>query len=472
MATDDPTPAQGSPATPAVTVAPWRDVFRGRRGRLTAGLLLLEALVAVQTLVVATIMPDVRRDLGMVQLYGLAFTAMSLATIASIPVVGRAIDRFGTRAVLVPVFTVFAAGLLVSATAPTMPVVLIGQFLQGAGGGGMYALSLGTVAKTYPDRLRPRVLALLATMWILPGLVGPPVGAAIASTIGWRWAFVAPIPVLLATWALIAPVLDLVPRPETSGGRVALRWPLQLMVGAGFVFVSLTAFAWWVPVAVAAGLAIGLPALQRIAPSGTFRARPGHGATAAAAFLLSTSFLAMDGFLTLMLTRVRGLTLAEAGLAITVATVTWAVGALWQSSRAGERRLSWLVGIGSALLLVGEAAVASTLWLRVPLAVAYVGWGVVGVGMGIAFATIPLAAMRVSGSGEEGEELSAVLLMDMLGVATGAGLGGAAIALSDALDAPLRAGLAGAFALALVAAAVLAAIAPRIPSSPPTPTDA
>ncbi len=63
-----------------------------------------------------------------------------------------------------------------------------------------------------------------------------------------------------------------------------------------------------------------------------------------------------------------------------------------------------------------------------------------GVGMGIAFATIPLAAMRVSEPGEEGEELSAVLLMDMLGVAIGAGLGGAAIALSDALDAPLRTG--------------------------------
>ena len=77
--------------------------------------------MAVQVLVVATIMPDVRRDLGMVQLYGLAFTAASLATIASIPVVGRAVDRFGTRAVLVPVLAVFASGLLVSATARRCP---------------------------------------------------------------------------------------------------------------------------------------------------------------------------------------------------------------------------------------------------------------------------------------------------------------------------------------------------------------
>ena len=89
MATENPT---GDPVAPP----PWREVFRGRRGRLTAGLLLLEALVAVQSLVVATIMPDIRGDLGMVHLYGLAFTAASLATIASIPIVGRAVDRFGT----------------------------------------------------------------------------------------------------------------------------------------------------------------------------------------------------------------------------------------------------------------------------------------------------------------------------------------------------------------------------------------
>ena len=56
-----------------------------------------------------------------------------------------------------------------------MPVLLLGQFLTGAGGGGLYAMSVGTVAKTYPDHMRARVLALMASMWILPG---PPRSAA------------------------------------------------------------------------------------------------------------------------------------------------------------------------------------------------------------------------------------------------------------------------------------------------------
>jgi MFS family permease len=450
--------------------APWRELFQGRRGRLTAGLLLLEALVAIQVLVVATIMPDVRRDLGMVQLYGLAFTVSSLATIGAIPIAGRAVDRAGARAVLLPSLAMFAAGLLVSATAPAMPVVLVGQFLQGAGGGGLYALSIGAIAKTYPDRLRPRVMALLASMWILPGLVGPPIGALVATTVGWRWAFVAPIPALLLAWVLITPALDLVPAPgsdDPPAHDVATIGPaLRLMLGAGLVFGSLTFVEPWALLGIAGGALIGIPPLLRLVPPGTLRARPGPAASAASAFLLSAGFLAMDAFLTLMLTQVRGLSLGLAGVVITGATLTWAAGSLWQSSRAERWALSRLSLIGVGLTMIGEIAVASTLVASVPAVVAYLGWAVAGSGMGIAFPTVQLSMMRVAAVGEESSLLSSVLLMDMLGVATGAGLGGASIAIAAATDASLRAGLAGAFAIGLFALLVLAGLVKRIPSGP------
>ena len=218
----------------------WREVFQGRRGRLTAGLLLLEALIAVESLVVATIMPDVRRELGQVQLYGLAFSASPLATFASIPIAGRAADRYGPSRVLPFMLGVFALGLIVAGLAPSMPVLILGRLLQGAGAGALYSVSLGTVAKTFPDRLRPRVLALLASMWILPGLVGPPFGALLASTIGWRWAFAAPVPVLLFAWILIAPALGDTPLPADPDKHLPIRAPLQLMLGAGLFLTGLT----------------------------------------------------------------------------------------------------------------------------------------------------------------------------------------------------------------------------------------
>ena len=65
-----------------------------------------------------------------------------------------------------------------------------------------------------------------------------------------------------------------------------------------------------------------------------------------------------------------------------------------------------------------------------PVGVAYVGWALVGFGMGVAFPTIPLAAMRGSAAGAEGTDVSSVLLLDMLGVATGAGLGGGVVAVT------------------------------------------
>ncbi len=453
---------------PAIPEEPpqWREVFRGRRGRLTSGLLLLEALVAIQALVVATIMPDVRRDLGMVELYGLAFTASSLATIAAIPIAGHAVDRFGPRKVLLPILGLFAGGLLVAATAPAMPVLLVGQFLEGAGGGGLYALSLGTVAKTYPDRLRARVLALLAAMWIVPGLVGPPLGALIASTVGWRWAFLTPLPILLLGWFLIVPALDLVPSLEQRQMAMPIRWSVQLMVGAGLAFTALTIVRPWALAMLAAGLVIAVPALAKIVPRGTFLASRGIPASALSAFLLSVGFLSMDAFLTLMLTGVRGLSLAEASIAITAATITWALGSMWQSGRAQRIPLPRLLLLGTMMVIVGEAIVASALSASVPPLVAYVGWALVGAGMGIAFPTIPLATMRLVAPGEESAGLSSVLLMDVLGVAAGAGLGGGAVAVADSLGAPLSAGIAAAFAIGFVALLLLAFTGRRIAPGP------
>jgi MFS family permease len=444
---------------------PWREVFRGRRGRLTAGLLLLEALVAVQSLVVATILPDVRRDLGMVQLYGLVFTAASLATIATIPIAGRAVDRYGARRTVPPVLGLFALGLAVSASAPAMPVLLLGQFLTGAGGGGLYAMSVGTVAKTYPDHMRARVLALMASMWILPGLVGPPLGALIASTVGWRWAFLTPYPVLVAGWILLAPALDLVPSGAGDEVHISVRWPLQLMIGAGFVFTSLTVAEWWTLAPLAVGLAIALPALARIVPPGTFRVQRGVPAAAVAAFLLSAGFLAIDAFLTLMLTEVRGLSLGWAGAAVTIACVTWAAGSAWESGRTDRLPLSRLLRIGTGLTIAGGLAVATALVHSVPVLVAYLGWALVGFGMGVAFPTVPLAAMRDSAAGQEGTDISSVLLLDMLGVATGAGLGGGVVAVSIAFGAELAPAIAGAWALGVAILLTLLVVAGRI--SPP-----
>ena len=443
----------------AVGPAPWREVFRGPRGRLVVGLLLLETLVAVHILVVAAVMPSVLRDLGDLPLYGWSFSAAALAQFGAIPIAGAAVDRSGPRPLLVIAAMVYLAGLLVSALAPTMLVLVAGRFLQGAASGAGYALSLGAVAKTLPAGVRPRVLALLATAWLLPGLLGPPLGALIAQTVGWRWAFVVPMPLLVVALVLVMPALPAGGDPAAP--RPPLLRPCALMLGAALFFAGLGGTSVRSAGLTVVGGVLAVVSLRGIVPRGTFSARRGLPAAALAAFLLSTAFVAADSYTPLMLTNVRGTSVIAAGLALTAAAVTWPLGSWWQSRQSATRRAGMLVILGDVLLISGVAA-ATIVLFGGPLALVYVGWGVAGFGMGIAFPTVPLAVMAEAEEGREAAELSPTLLMDTLGIAVGAGLGGAAIALAASNAAALRTGIAGAFAVAIVASCALLPVAPRI----------
>ncbi|HEX6843588.1 MAG TPA: MFS transporter [Actinomycetota bacterium] len=443
---------------------PWREVFRGTQGRLLVGLLLLETLFALHFLTVATVMPAVLDDLGNIALFGWVAIAGNLGQFAAIPIAGAAVDRRGPRLVLLVIAVLYTAGLLVSALAPTMLVVVAGRFLQGLAAGGGYALSLGTIAKALPERHRARVLALLATSWMLPGLLGPPIGGLLASTVGWRWAFVMPMPVLLVCLVLILPALGEFARDATT--QIRLGRPLILMVAAGAFFAALT---WPSPglIAIGAvGLVVSVVALAGLVPPGTFRAARGPAAAAVAAFLLSVTFAAADYYLPLMFTDVLGRTLQEVSLVIAITPFSWAAGSWWQSRQVPGTRLGRLFAIGLVFVGVGFGATAIGLVDSVvPLWVPYAGWIVATVGMGIAFPIPPLSVMATAEAGKEGSDLSPTLLLDMLGVALGAGLGGAWLAFSDRAGLDLAVGIAGSFVVAGVALVLAFVVAPRLPDA-------
>jgi MFS family permease len=450
-------------AASAQQAPPWRAVFAGARGRLTIGLLLLEALVAVEIMVVATILPAVEADLHGLKLYGWIFAALTLASLGTVPIAGLMTDRLGPRPILAISIAFYVVGLVVAASAPTMFILVVARFVQGIGGGGLYTVSLGTVAKTYPQDIRPRVMALLASMWILPGLIGPPIGALINATVGWRWVFVAPLPVIVLAAVLVLPALRNVQASEERS-RLPIAASLVLMVGTGALLAGLTDPTVWTVPLVVVGLAITIPALRKITPRGTLVARRGLPAASASAFLASAAFFAIDGFVTLMLTQVRGLSVGVAGIVLTCSALAWAAGSWWQSRVAGRLGTRRLTTFGSLLIASGGAVLAVGL-LDVPIVVPYVGWAIGSVGMGIVWPTIPLSVMGQATEGREASELSSTILMDYLGVGIGAGLGGVFIALADADTISLEAGLAGAFGLGVTFALVLALVGRRLPDT-------
>lgn len=439
--------------------APWRDVFRGRNGRLVLGLLLFETLGAVHLLIVATVMPAVLVDLGNLPLYGWAFSAAALAMIGTIPIVGAVTDRLGTKPLILVTAGLYVGGLAISTVAPSMEVLVAGRFVQGAASGAAYALSLSAIAKTLPAAMRPRVLALLAMTWLLPGLFGPLIGGFLADSISWRWAFIVPLPFLVVSMWMILPALR--DEPDPSADRAPIVEALVLMFGASLFLAGVGGATAVSGVLTVVGLGIALFGLRRIVPVGTAIARRGAPAAALCAFLLSMSFAAMDSYVPLMLTEVRGMTVTAAGLTISVAALTWAAGSWWQSHVVGRRSHGWLVMVGSIVFLAG-VGVAALVLHGAPLALILLAWMLAGFGMGVAFPSIPLAVMASVQEGAEARGLAPTLLMDTLGIAVGAGLGGAAITLAADAGEPLVTGISIAFAIAAAAAVTLAALSTRI----------
>jgi predicted MFS family arabinose efflux permease len=148
--------------------------------------------------------------------------------------------------------------------------------------------------------------------------------------------------------------------------------------------------------------------------------------------LLTFAFFGADTFVPLTLVAVRHRSTALAGAALTAATLSWTA-ASWIQAR-GVNRLGpgFFVRVGLAILPLGVAATAATLLDAVPAELAIFTWGVGGFGIGLGYSSLSLTTLRRAEAGREGAATTALQLTDNLGVALGAGIGGAAVAIAAA----------------------------------------
>jgi MFS family permease len=200
-------------------------------------------------------------------------------------------------------------------------------------------------------------------------------------------------------------------------------------------------------------------AVRAILPSGSFRAKVGLASTVATAFLATTAFFAADGFLPVILTRLRGQSLTVASLVITLGTLAWVGGSFLQARLVTRIARRDLVSAGAFLVVAGVVGVGAGA-LGAPLAVPYLAWTLAGFGMGMAYPTITLAAMEAAPADNEGETVEALAqyqLADALGTAVGPGLSGGVLSVTLTLGASLRSGLVAGLGLALAVALVLLA---------------
>src|ERR1700679_1054243 len=113
----------------------WGDLFAGGRGARLAVICLGVWLNAADSLVTATIMPTVGRELGGFVYFSWATAAYMAGAILSGATAARLSARMGSRTAMVAAGLLTAVGCAVSALAPTMLWLVVGRAIQGVGAG-------------------------------------------------------------------------------------------------------------------------------------------------------------------------------------------------------------------------------------------------------------------------------------------------------------------------------------------------
>jgi MFS family permease len=445
---------------------------------LTTGLALSTTFIAAEALAVLTIMPRVARQLGDMRLYGWVFSAFMLASVVGTVAAGREADRAGPARPFAAGVALFALGLALAGAAPSMGVLILARAVQGLGAGAVPAVSYLAIGRSLDGPLRARMLAVLASAWVLPGLVGPLLSAEVASTLGWRWVFLGLIPLVAAAGVLALPALARL-GPAVSGGQAgtlkgtlhkggqasehSLTDALRVACGAGLALAGLTAHELALTaVLVAGGVALGLPAVRRLLPAGTIGARRGLPATILNHGLLNFAFFGADAFITLAVTGVMHRSTTAASLVVTAPALTWALGA-WLQARLTER---WdgrrLIRTGVLLLLGAIVAMALSLHRSASLGEPLAAWSLAGLGMGLAYSPGSLMMLRQVPDGREGWGSASLNLAEVLGVALGTGTCGAVIVAATEHGSSMSGALSGAFALAGVAALITLVLTRRL----------
>jgi MFS family permease len=409
---------------------------RADRRALAAGVVALEFAAAVASFVSATLLPTVAGALDARDHLGLLLAGPTLGLFVALPLAPAVLHRLGARRTLLAGLAAYLAGAAVSATAVSAWVYAGGRFAGGLGGGLLAVFGVSAVIRELDEGLRARVVAASSAMWILPAFVAPPGTLALEHAVGWRWALLAPVPVVLAGRFLVAGAAGA--GPDEPAPRPLGR---TLLVPAGVAVLLLTR----APVLVALGAVVALAGVARLLPAGTARLRRGAPAALAAMLLFGTGWFGADGLVTVLFTDGYGTSVARAAVVLSAAPLAWAV-----TSLAVPRKVPPALGL--ALAAAGVAVVAAAVSYPVGL----VAWAVAGAGIGLAYPGLYLRCTPAAGPAAA--LATAVITAEAFGALLGSAAGGA---LASA------AGLVPAYAAFAAVLAAAALVATR--SSTPTP---
>jgi len=196
---------------------------------------LLVAAIAfslLQTMVIPAL-PELQREFGAsTTAVTWVFTVYLLVAAVATPLLGRLGDMFGKRQVLLGVLAALAVGSVVAAVSESLELVIAGRAIQGVGGA-VYPLAFGIIRDEFPPtQVGVRISAISAVYGIGAG-AGAIMSGPIIDHLGYQWIFWVVLIAVLA--AAVAARLFIPDSPVTSPTRID--WPGAILLSLGLVAV-------------------------------------------------------------------------------------------------------------------------------------------------------------------------------------------------------------------------------------------
>lgn len=183
----------------------WRQLlgrrYLGASTVLAGGVL----LYATNEFITISLLPSAVADIGGQRFYAWVTTVYLVASVVAATTVHSVLMRLGPRVAYLVALTVFGAGSLGCALAPSMQLLLAGRLVQGFAGGLLAGLGYAVINTALPNTLWTKASALVSAMWGVGTVVGPASGGLFAQYGSWRWAF-GVLVILTAAMAVLVPL--------------------------------------------------------------------------------------------------------------------------------------------------------------------------------------------------------------------------------------------------------------------------
>lgn len=206
------------------------------KGAVAALGMLAVATGALESVVTPTL-PLLQRELDMSPAEGALLSIVLLITGALVtPVAGKLGDRYGGKRVLIRLMAVVCAGGLVSALAPNLPVLLLGQVLQGAMVGAL-PLSFILVRAHLPAGASTVAIGVVSGLFVGGGMAGTLSAGPVAEGLSRHWMFALPTIAVIGATMLVDRLM-----PHDPPGRsddAGVDWPGLVLLSGTLVTLML-----------------------------------------------------------------------------------------------------------------------------------------------------------------------------------------------------------------------------------------